>query len=479
MTAAARRWRGVAVLSCALGMACKESMVTAPVVVALFDRVFLFESFREAWQTRRGLYVGLAMTWLVLAVLLGTNPRPHSAGFSAGLEPWTYLLNQPPVIVRYLQQAAWPTSLVLLYGPPRDAAFADVWPYAAVIVGLLVLTVVAARRRPQLAFLGAWFWVTLAPTSTIVPIATEVAAERRMYLPLAALVVLAVVGMVWLSEMVRERLARSAVNARVIPFTAVLLFITVSAALASATVARNQEYASPVVMARTILERHPTPTAHLSLGRALLDAGEREEGLKHVRLAVPAAPQARWTLGLQLLRDGKTDEGIAQLRAFVHNRRPYLEDVIIARMAIGAALLKQDRWADAAEEFRIALKTLPGNSVAAHYLADAAFALGHWDEAIAQYRSYLRHEPRDAGALNNLGIALGSSGRTGEAREAFRRATDADPDFGPAHRNLAQVLLADRDLHNALVHARRAVALQPDDAGSRELQQRILLWLAR
>ena len=37
-------------------------------------------------------------------------------------------------------------------------------------------------------FLGAWFWITLAPTSTIVPIATEVAAERRMYLPLAALV---------------------------------------------------------------------------------------------------------------------------------------------------------------------------------------------------------------------------------------------------------------------------------------------------
>jgi tetratricopeptide (TPR) repeat protein len=479
MTPAARRWRAVAVVSCALGMACKESMVTAPVLVALFDRVFLFASFREAWRARRGLYVGLAATWLVLAALLATSPRPHSAGFSAGVSPWTYLLNQPPVLVRYLQQAAWPRSLVLLYGGPRDVRLADVWPYAAVIVGLLVLTAVALRWCPQVGFLGAWFWITLAPTSTIVPIATEVAAERRMYLPLAALIVLVTVSVAWLLKSVSNRMPQSVLNTRIIAFTPALLLLIVSAAYASATVARNREYASPVTMARTILERYPTPIAHLSLGRALLDAGNREEGLRHVRQAAPDAPQARLTLGLALLREGKTNEGIGELRAFVHAQRPYLADVIIARIALGEALLQQDRWADAAEQFRAVLETLPENSVAARYLADALFALGRWDEAIVHYRVYLGHAPGDAGALNNLGIALASNGQVDDARDAFRRATEADPYFGPAHRNLAEILFADRDVDNALAHAQRAVDLQPDDGGSRELLGRILLRLER
>ena len=54
--------------------------------------------------------------------------------------------------------------------------------------------------RPPLGFPGAWFFLTLAPTSSILPIATEVGAERRMYLPLIALVGLAMVGLAWLSR---------------------------------------------------------------------------------------------------------------------------------------------------------------------------------------------------------------------------------------------------------------------------------------
>ena len=44
-----------------------------------------------------------------------------------------------------------------------------------------------------LGFLGAWFFLILAPTSSFRQ-ASEVVAERRMYLPLAAVVVLAVMA---------------------------------------------------------------------------------------------------------------------------------------------------------------------------------------------------------------------------------------------------------------------------------------------
>jgi hypothetical protein len=40
-------WSATAVVCCAAGMACKESMVTAPLAVVLLDRVFVFDSMRE------------------------------------------------------------------------------------------------------------------------------------------------------------------------------------------------------------------------------------------------------------------------------------------------------------------------------------------------------------------------------------------------------------------------------------------------
>jgi len=55
-----RRWMWLSIAACALGMASKETMVVAPVLVVLMDRAFFFESFRESWRTRRALYLGLA-----------------------------------------------------------------------------------------------------------------------------------------------------------------------------------------------------------------------------------------------------------------------------------------------------------------------------------------------------------------------------------------------------------------------------------
>jgi hypothetical protein len=191
---ASKGWPIVTVLSCALGMGSKESMVTAPLMVVLYDRVFVFGSIAQAVRSRARLYAGLAATWLLLAGVLWSGPRIHSAGFSTAVSPWTYLLNQAAMVTHYLWLAVWPRALVANYGWPRPLTLGDVWPQALFLVALLAATIAALRRSPPIGFLGAWFFMTLAPTSSIMPIATEVGAERRMYLPLIALVVLGVVG---------------------------------------------------------------------------------------------------------------------------------------------------------------------------------------------------------------------------------------------------------------------------------------------
>src|SRR5204863_324194 len=126
------RWQAAAIAACAVGMATKESMVTAPIVVLLYDRAFLYGSLREAVRERGVLYAGLAVSWLVLAALMWSSPRGLSAGFSAhDADVWTYLLNQTVMITRYLRLAVWPRGLVLYYGWPLSLNLDTVLPQAA------------------------------------------------------------------------------------------------------------------------------------------------------------------------------------------------------------------------------------------------------------------------------------------------------------------------------------------------------------
>ena len=189
-------WHLTAVVSCALGMACKESMVYTPLLVVLYDRTYVFGSVKRALASRWRFYVGLSASWLLLAALIWSGPRSNTAGFSNddGVGAWTYLLNQTIMVTQYLRLTVWPRLLVVNYGFPRPLTLGDVTPYALFVGFLLVLTIVGLVVRPKLGFLGAWFFITLAPTSSVVPIATEVGSERRMYVPLVSLVVLAVVG---------------------------------------------------------------------------------------------------------------------------------------------------------------------------------------------------------------------------------------------------------------------------------------------
>ena len=188
------RWGIAAVVCCALGMGCKESMVGAPLIVLLYDRAFFPCSFFAALRRRPWLYGGLSATWLLVVRGLWAVPHGATVGLDLRVTPWEYTLNQSQMLCTYLGRSLWPHPLVLDYGFVRDLSLAEVWLEVSVIVALLALTGVALWRWPSWGFVGAWFFVLLAPTSSFVPILTEVGAERRMYLPLLSVVVILVMA---------------------------------------------------------------------------------------------------------------------------------------------------------------------------------------------------------------------------------------------------------------------------------------------
>lgn len=109
----AMRWGVIATACCALGMATKEVMVSAPLLVLRYDRSFLGGSWRAAWEARGRLWLALAATWLLLAFLmLSTVGCGGTAGLGAGISSWHYLLTQCRAIVTCLGLAVWPHPLV-------------------------------------------------------------------------------------------------------------------------------------------------------------------------------------------------------------------------------------------------------------------------------------------------------------------------------------------------------------------------------
>jgi len=366
-------WQTASVVSCALGMASKEVMITAPLMVMLYDRVFLYPSLAEARRRRWPLYAGLMTTWAVLATLLMLSPPHHllvlipgghASVLERGMTPWEYLRTQVGVIARYLGLALWPHPLCLDHGLWVARTAGEVLPGALVVAGLVGGTAWALRRHPGTGFLGAWFLVVLAPTSSVVPVVTEVMAERRMHLPLAAVAVAAVLGgYAAVGALVRSDSRRAALR--------VSLALAVIATLTALTARRNVDYGSEVSIWSDAAEKRPwNPRAHNNLGNALLRAGD-------------------------------LDGAFAQYAEAIRLEPDYAE----AHYNLGNAFLRKGRPTDAAASYAAALRIDPELAPAHYNLGNVQLAEGRFEEAIAHFSEVLRIDPDFEYARTNLRVA--------------------------------------------------------------------------
>lgn len=458
---APRRWEILTVVACLLGMGTKEVMVSAPLMVLLYDRCFVSGTFRAAWRARWKLYVAMAATWVLLAYLVaGSHQRGGS--FGGGVSSWDYLLTQCQAIVMYLKLAFWPHPLVVDYGMTVVHRLADVWLQAVLLVLLAGGTIVALHRRLAAGFLGGWFFAILAPSSSVVPLITQTMAEHRMYLPLAAVIALVVLGAYrWLGR-------------RSLP-----VWLVLAVAAGFGTVARNRDYASNVKLwSVTVAELPGNPRAQSSLGCALAVEGRNDEALVHLAEAVRLKPdyaETRYNLGNFLFRAYRPAEALEHLEAAVRLRPYYFE----AHFVLAGVLVQLGRPAEALEHFATTLKVRPDYFEARQMYADTLAAEGKTAEAVKQYEVALRQRPDNAALHEGLGAVLGRLGRVEEAAAHFGTAVRLDPESLPAHFNLGNTLFALRRFAEAAEEYGAVVRLRPEFAEAHNNLGNTLMQLGR
>lgn len=381
-------WYSLSIFACLLGALTKEVMATAPLVLLLYDRTFCAGSFRAAVRNRWGYYLGLAASWILMA-LVAPGPGQRGVGFGNGVGAWDYALTSCRSVVTYLGLAVWPHPLVFDYGMGIVRHPSEAEPWALLLAALLVFTAVAIRRWPAAGFACAWFFVILAPTSSFIPLAFQPMAEHRAYLPLVAVAAAGVLCLyLWLGLRC------------VVPLAALAAF------LGWLSLGRNADYRSELsIWSDTVSKAPGNPRAHVNLGAALAKIPGREgEAISEYRAALRIDPdyaEAHNNLGLVLAGSlGRYPEAIREFEAAIRDRPDYLE---------------------AHDNLGMALAGVPGRL----------------PEAISEYEAALRINPGYAKAHNDLGVALaGSPGRIREAEAQFEEALRLRPDYAEARGNL-------------------------------------------
>ena len=417
----------------ALGLAAKAIVVTLPAAYLLLTAMVPGVAGRKAlatWPRRVAMIAPwMALDLLFAAAAMGGVAGQSDAGFSVpGLSPWTYFLTQWRVLVTYLRLLAVPAgqSAYWVLAPSRSLA-----EPAVLASGFILATLVAGAgalwwtsrdgageggAAGRVAAFGvAWFFVVLAPTSSVVPIA-DLLFEHRVYLaswgPFVAVAVGADSAVATLCS--RRGLA------------GLLLTGAVWGGLAVALHRRNAVWETRLALWSDVVEKAPrAQRPRLSLALARWERGENDEAIRQFHLALDyggrgsAADEAFIlnNLAVALLSAERNDEAVASL-----GRAIALEPKnATAHANLALALLRRNDLALAEEEAERALALRPEEAGAWMVLGGVRMARGDAAGAVEPLERAVRLDPDDGARWLDLAGANEKAGRRAEACGAWRR----------------------------------------------------------
>lgn len=422
-----RRWLAASWLCCVLGLMTKETVAAVPILVLAYDAVFVSGGVRAALRRRAPYYTALALNLVGLVIWVRiSGARASSAGTSLGVSPLWYATTQLSVVGHYLRLIAWPRPLIFDHGTRPWFGAGQGLALAAVTVLLAVMTLAAMRGRPRLGFLGLAFFVLLAPSSSVVPVVTQLGAEHRVYLALAPVAVAAALA-----------------ASRLRPVACAAALVIAATALGAATIARNGDYRDPVgLWADTAAKVPDNARAHFNLATGHFERGELAAGLSAIERAIaldPTDAEAYFNRAAAFERAGDLRRAAADYaEAIAHDGSRSAYYAHRARVYVRAG---RDDLAVA--DYTRALALRPDSADDYFNRGNARYRLGRLEEAVRDFDDALRLSPGWPEAHFNRAAAFARLGRVPEALADCEKILNLRPAYAEARR-LAELLRQSR-----------------------------------
>jgi tetratricopeptide (TPR) repeat protein len=367
----------------------KEHTVVLPVILLLIDYFwnpgFSLAGIRRNWKLYLPILAGGALAARSVARVLSSSP---TAGFGVIGLPWhDYFYTQWRALWIYFRLFVLPFGQTADYDYPIVRTPFDPWALAG-LAGLLILIASAVyfrKRRPLACFGFLSAMVLLAPTSSVVPIMDAV-TERRLYLPMLGLVLVAV-------ELLRQWRARR----QVVVGTAVAVLVV----LAFLCYQRNQVWASDVTLWEDAIAGSPRNfRAHFQLGVAYYQQRRCDVAAREYETAAGLGqPDYRLYVDWANAEDclNRPEKALEKLRLAVEIER---RSVAFSQMAMIYG--KQGKDAEALAAIATALELNPQEDMAYFYRGNLRVRLGDFARAAADYSKAIEINPDNVQARRGL-----------------------------------------------------------------------------
>jgi hypothetical protein len=347
----------------------KPIAVILPLMLVLYDFCYLEKGKHCQWQADKIPFILAAaiMAWVTMQSQLPVSMQEIGAGRTSyhGGGPFATFLTMLPVLVSYLRMIVWPADLSTFYDPPiKTAVDFQVAGAALVCVALLLVGIALYRRRRDIFFWYALFFVGLIPVSQIVPIVTLM-NDRYLYFPLlggAAFIAFAVFRDVTWAE---------AMNTR--RYTAILAIpLLVIGAYATVTFQRVGTWQNSYTLWKDAVQKAPmVALTHDGFGEGLLEHGKIDEAIAQFRIAIS-------------LESDDAGKG--------HNAG-WRKASAVSRNNLGTAYGMKGMTDDAIEQFSIALQLNPEFDKAYFNMGNALMHKGSVDQALQCFAAAVRLNP--------------------------------------------------------------------------------------
>ncbi len=469
LVAGSRHWSSeyfLALIFFAFGLMCKPMVVTLPFVLLLLDYWPLRRIEPGEIFTHRGTLTRLIcekipffmLAAIASALTIFVQLQGRAMESLASRPVGARIANALVAYARYLGKTFWPADLTNPYPLTRHWPWGQVLAAGALVMGLFVWAVLAARKRPYGLVGWLWFLGTMIPVIGLVQVGAQSMADRYTYIPL--------LGVFWIVVWAAaDLITRWHLPGRVVAL-AVLLVLGTGTVRTRAQLNYWRDGESLFRHAIALTENNFV--AFDGLGRALYNKGQLDEAVFYYLKSLEVRP--RYGDALTNLNDALARLDAAN--AATNNPHALAQrtgtDYANAHNTLGLGLAMNGKLDDAILHFRRALLYEPDHVNACSNLGHALALQGKLDEAIGQCEQVLRRSPHNPQAHNILGLALLKQGRLDEAVAHLREALQYQPDNVEAQMNLGRALAALGQRDEAIAHFKEALRLAPNYRDARE-----------
>ena len=412
-------WCIAAGMCCQFGILSKETMATIPAVVIAYWWVLVRPSGKRADDSTltlaasAPLLVTLMSCWVTVACIYNGGFATPGGGFGNTIHAVDWWYTQSHAVFLYLKLCAWPCPLLIHYDFPIHTNIQLCWPWVMGCTILIFTTAYLLSRRSASGFVLAVFFIVLSP-SLIIPLPGETIAERRMYMPLAAIAPFAVVIAVQAIRITTARFALTASRHTLQSLAWSVPVLAIIGTFAFWSRARMPAYHSQLTIWYDSMTHQPhDAVSTMNVGVFLSLAGQQQAAISCLEKAVSMRPdfeRARFNLGYGY-------ESMNQIEAAI-------------------------------EQYQAAVRA--GTTAATYYnLARLQASAGDIEAAIKNYREACRLRPKFADAHTNLSVLLIVSAP--EKKENIQEAIshlESATSLNPSAENLYKLMMAYLLAHN-------------------------------